>query len=91
MTLSVRMNTTMRCPRSLSMVPDPSKMFVKTIFDDLLDSFITRTQRLAQRLLKRNLADRTWNSSEISSEIRRLNDDVQNYLSVHTVSDIFST
>ena len=61
------------------------------MFDDALDSFITRTQRLAQRLLKRNLGDRTWNTGEISSELRRLNDDVQNYLSVHTVSDIFSS
>ena len=60
------------------------------MFDDVLNSFITRTQRLAQRLLKRNLADRTWNSGEISSELKRLNDDVQNYLNVHMVSDIFS-
>ena len=59
------------------------------MFIDFLDSFITRTQRLAQRLLKRNLADRTWNTGEISSELRRLNDDVQNYLSVHTVSNIY--
>jgi hypothetical protein len=61
------------------------------MFNDVLDSFVTRTQRLAQRLLKRNLGDRTWNNGEISSELRRLNDDVQNYLSVHTVSNIFST
>jgi hypothetical protein len=61
-------------------------------FDDVLDSFITRTQRLAQRLLKRNLGDRTWNNGEITSELRRLNDDVQSYLSVHTVSNmIFSS
>ena len=51
---------------------------------------ITRTQRVAQRLLKRNLGDLTWNAGEISSELRRLNDDVQNYLNVHTVSDIHS-
>jgi hypothetical protein len=63
------------------------KMFIK-LFDDVLDSFITRTERLAQRLLKRNLGDRTWNAGEISSDLRRLNDDVQNYLSVHTVSNI---
>ena len=62
-----------------------------TLFDDVLDSFITRTQKLAQRLLKRNLGDRTWNTGEISSELKRLNDDVQNYLSVHTVSNIFSS
>ena len=77
----------MRCLRSLSMVPDPIQ---KCLFDDFVDSFITRTQRLAQRLLKRNLGDRTWNSGEISSELTRLNDDVQNYLSVHTVSNILS-
>ena len=85
-TLSVRMNTTMRCPWSLSMFPDPLNFLVKTLFDDVHDSFITRIQRLAQRFLKRNLGDRTWNTGEISSELRRLNDDVQNYLSVHTVS-----
>ena len=50
-----------------------------------------RTQRVAERLLKRNLGDRTWNASEISSELRRLNDDVQNYLSVHTVSHVSTT
>ena len=60
------------------------------MFDDALDSFITRTQRLAQRLLKRNLGDRTWNAGEISLELRRLNDDIQNYLSVHTVSNVLS-
>ena len=59
------------------------------MFDDVLDSFITRAQKLAQRLLKRNLGDRTWNAVEISSELRRLNDDVQSYLSVHTVSISF--
>jgi len=48
-------------------------------------SLIERTQRIAQRLLKRSLGDRTWNASEITAEIRRLNDDLQNYLSVHTV------
>ena len=65
-----------------------------TLFDDVLqvDSFITCTQRLAQRLLKRNLGNRTWNTGEISSELRRLIiDDVQNYLSVHTVSNVFSS
>ena len=62
---------------------------IKLCLTTSLNSFITRTQRLAQRLLKRNLADRTWNTGEISSELRRLNDDVQNYLNVHMVSDIF--
>ena len=66
------------------------RSFKNVLFDDVLDSFITRTQRVAQRLLKRNLGDRTWNSGEISSELRRLNDDVQNYLNVHTVSNILS-
>ena len=59
------------------------------MFDDVLDSFIIRAERLAQRLLKRNLGDRTWNAGEISSDLRRLNDDVQNYLSVHTVNNHF--
>ena len=49
----------------------------------VLDSFITRAQRLAQRLLKPNLGDRTWNAGKISTELRRLNDDVSNYLTVH--------
>ena len=57
----------------------------KYFIESFLDSFITRAQRVAQRLLKRNLGDRTWHAGEISSELRRLNDDVQNYLSVHTV------
>ena len=78
----------MRCLQSLSMAQRPT--IQNCLFDDFLGtSFITRTQRLAQRLLKRNLADRTWNTGEISSELRRLNDDVQNYLSVHTVSNFF--
>ena len=65
-------------------------MLISSLFDDVLDSFITRTLRLAQRLLKRDLGDCTWNAGEISSDLRRLNDDVQNYLSVHhdTVSNI---
>ena len=86
-TLSVRTNTTMRCLRSLRMVPYPWKWL--NLFDDVLDSLIIRAERLAQRMLKRNLGDRTWNAGEISSDLRRLNDDVQNYLSVHTVNDIF--
>ena len=79
----------MRYLRSLSTIPEPSKWF--NLFDDVLDSFIIRTERLAQRMLKRNLGDRTWNAGEISSDLRRLNDDVQNYLSVHTVGIIFSS
>ena len=92
MTLSVRTNTTTRCPRSLSMVfyLSRKKRLLNLLFDDVLDSFITRTERLAQRLLKRNLGDRTWNAGEISSELRRLNDDVQNYLSVHTVCSVLT-
>ena len=76
----------MRYLRSLSTIPEPSKWL--NLFDDVLDSFIIRTERLAQRMLKRNLGDRTWNAGEISSDLRRLNDDVQNYLSVHTVGNI---
>jgi hypothetical protein len=68
-----------------------SKMFVKHCLTTSLTASLPRTQRLAQRLLKRNLGDRTWNTGEISSELRRLNDDVQNYLSVHTVSNISSS
>ncbi|KAJ7352378.1 hypothetical protein DFH08DRAFT_858698 [Mycena albidolilacea] len=59
-----------------------------TDYNDALTAIsdvILRTERLTQRLLKRSLGDRTWNSREISSEIRRLNEDVKNYLSVHTV------
>jgi len=62
-----------------------------TFVEWFLDSLIICTQRVAQRLLKRNLGDRTWNASEISSELRRLNDDVQTYLSVHTVSHVHCT
>lgn len=50
-----------------------------------ISNLITRTQKVAQRLLKRNLGDRTWNVSEIVMELRRLNEDVHSYLSVHTV------
>lgn len=50
-----------------------------------ISDFISRAQSGAQKLLKRNLGDRTWNTSEISTELRRLNDDVQFYLSVHTL------
>ncbi|KAJ7352386.1 hypothetical protein DFH08DRAFT_858741 [Mycena albidolilacea] len=60
-----------------------------TDYNDALTAIsdvILRTERLTQRLLKRSLGDRTWNSREISSEIRRLNEDVKNYLSVHTIS-----
>ena len=39
-----------------------------TLFDDVLDSFVTCTQRLVQRLLKRNLGDPTWNTGEISED-----------------------
>lgn len=53
-----------------------------------ISNLITRTQKVAQRLLKRNLGDRTWNVSEIVMELRRLNEDVHSYLSVHTVSNI---
>ena len=77
----------MRYLRSLSMIPEPSKWL--NLLDDVLDSLIIRAERLAQRLLKRNLGDRTWNAGEISSDLRRLNDDVQNYLSVHTVNIFF--
>jgi hypothetical protein len=50
---------------------------------------IERSQRLIQRLLKRSLGDRTWNRDEISSELKRINLDVQSYLSVHTVGIMF--
>jgi len=53
---------------------------LSAIFD-----IITHTQTLTQRLVKRNLFDRTWNTSQIASEISKLNDDVQNYLNVHMV------
>ena len=70
------------------MILDSSNSKWLNLFDDVPDSFIIRTERLAQRLLKRNLGDRTWNAGEISLDLRRLNDDVQNYLSVHTVNDL---
>lgn len=47
---------------------------------------ITRTERVTRRMLKRSLGDRTWNAREIASDLRRLNEDAQTFLSVHTVS-----
>ncbi|KAF7330258.1 hypothetical protein MVEN_02463500 [Mycena venus] len=52
----------------------------------VISDIILRTERLTQRLLKRSLGDRTWNALEISLEISRLNEDLKNYLSVHTIS-----
>ncbi|KAF8162859.1 hypothetical protein B0H34DRAFT_794627 [Crassisporium funariophilum] len=52
----------------------------------VLFNLIERSQRLLQRLLKRSLGDRTWNRDEIATEINRINLDVQNFMSVHTVS-----
>ncbi|TFK29554.1 hypothetical protein FA15DRAFT_752670 [Coprinopsis marcescibilis] len=39
-------------------------------------------------MLKRSLGDRTWNAGEISSELRRLNEDVQTFLSLHTIKTL---
>ncbi|KAJ6570097.1 hypothetical protein DFH09DRAFT_1154033 [Mycena vulgaris] len=51
----------------------------------VISDVILRTERISQRLLKRSLGDRTWNRAEIASEISRLNEDLKNYLSVHTI------
>lgn len=50
---------------------------------------ITRAERLTRRMLKRSLGDRTWNAGEIANDLRRLNEDAQTFLSVHTVRPAF--
>ncbi|KAJ7510470.1 hypothetical protein B0H11DRAFT_1959242 [Mycena galericulata] len=40
------------------------------------------------RLLRRSLGDRTWNRGEIAAEINRLNEDLKNYMGVHTVNPL---
>ncbi|KAJ7116465.1 hypothetical protein C8R44DRAFT_739177 [Mycena epipterygia] len=52
---------------------------------DALSAVKTIYSIISKRLLKRSLGDRTWNRSEIASEIARLNEDLKNYLSVHTI------
>ncbi|KAF8161676.1 hypothetical protein B0H34DRAFT_796422 [Crassisporium funariophilum] len=54
----------------------------------VLYDLIERSQRVLQRLLKRSLGDRTWNRDEITTELGRINLDVQNYMSVHTIKTI---
>ncbi|TEB27331.1 hypothetical protein FA13DRAFT_1794944 [Coprinellus micaceus] len=49
---------------------------------------ITRTERVTRRMLKRSLGDRTWNAGEIASDLRRLNEDAQTFLSVHTIKTL---
>jgi hypothetical protein len=60
------------------------------LFDDFLVSLIARSRRVAERLQRRNLFYHTWNTGDISSEIRKLNEEVQNYLSVHVVGNVYS-
>ncbi|KAJ7766097.1 hypothetical protein B0H16DRAFT_1717325 [Mycena metata] len=48
-------------------------------------SLVERSQRLTQRMLKRSLGDRTWRRDEISSEIKRISNDVDMFLNVHTI------
>jgi hypothetical protein len=47
---------------------------------------IDRAQRVTQRQLKRSLADCTWSRGEIASEINRILTDINDYLSLPTVS-----
>ncbi|KAF8148063.1 hypothetical protein B0H34DRAFT_803183 [Crassisporium funariophilum] len=54
----------------------------------VLYDLIERSQRVLQRLLKRSLGDRTWNRDEITTELGRINLDVQNYMSVHTIRTV---
>ncbi|KAJ7154501.1 hypothetical protein C8R46DRAFT_911393 [Mycena filopes] len=51
-----------------------------------ISDLIRRSEKLGQRMLKRSLGDRTWNAGEIAAEIKSMNEDVQTYLSVHSVS-----
>ncbi|KAJ7155031.1 hypothetical protein C8R46DRAFT_910945, partial [Mycena filopes] len=51
-----------------------------------ISDLIRRSEKLGQRMLKRSLGDRTWNAGEIAAEIKAMNEDVQTYLSVHSVS-----
>ncbi|TFK29557.1 hypothetical protein FA15DRAFT_700142 [Coprinopsis marcescibilis] len=54
----------------------------------IVSDFVGKTQRLTRRMLKRSLGDRTWNAGEISAELRRLNEDVQTFLSLHTIKTL---
>ncbi|TFK29558.1 hypothetical protein FA15DRAFT_610192 [Coprinopsis marcescibilis] len=53
-----------------------------------VSELISRTQRLTRRMLKRSLGDRTWNSGEIAADLRRLNEDVQTFLSLHAIKTL---
>ena len=48
--------------------------------------FVERAQRATQRQLKRSLGDFTWNRDEIAVELKRISNDLNNYLPGHTVS-----
>jgi hypothetical protein len=39
-------------------------------------------------MLKRSLGGRTWNAGEIAGDLRRLNEDVKMFLSIHTVRQL---
>ncbi|KAJ3545748.1 hypothetical protein NMY22_g2314 [Coprinellus aureogranulatus] len=56
---------------------------LSTVFE-----LISRAERLSRRMLKRSLGDRTWNAREITNDLRRLNEDVQAFLSVHTIQAV---
>ncbi|KAJ7152799.1 hypothetical protein C8R46DRAFT_1301987 [Mycena filopes] len=50
-----------------------------------ISDLIRRSEKLGQRMLKRSLGDRTWNAGEITAEMKSMNEDVQTYLSVHSI------
>ncbi|KAH7927431.1 hypothetical protein BV22DRAFT_1193589 [Leucogyrophana mollusca] len=52
---------------------------------------VRRAERITRMQLQRSLGDRTWNRNEIASEIKRLRDDIDNYLSAHTIRALNET
>lgn len=55
----------------------------------LCTSLVRRAQRAAQKLLKRSLGVRIWSRGDIAAELKRISDDLDLYLNVHTVCSTF--
>ncbi|KAJ7938368.1 hypothetical protein B0H13DRAFT_1942690 [Mycena leptocephala] len=57
----------------------------------VISSLVERSHRVTQRILKRSLGDRTWRRDDIALEIKRITADVDTYLNVHVLTELFST